>query len=161
MKEFKSKPVKGVTDLNDSKYSIRAEQARINGKSEASVKAAKTQGDKNVKNKFWENLTFEQRSKGGIISGNQNVESGHLQSISHLGGNSTALIQSAERKNNVDNILSKLNDTFISKEIKNVCVDLGLSPSYHKTILKDKNLCKMIYKSPKPNQYNPSIYKKL
>ena len=32
--------------LNDSKYSIRAEQARINGKSKASIEAARKLGKK-------------------------------------------------------------------------------------------------------------------
>tara|TARA_B110000285_G_C15052784_1_gene577912 strand:- start:89 stop:574 length:486 start_codon:yes stop_codon:yes gene_type:complete len=161
MKEFKSKPIKGLTDLNDSKYSIRAEQARINGKSKASIEAARKLGKKYGKLNMEKYMTADDKLRGAKQVGKKNVESGHLQGVSHLGGKKTSVIQKEERNNNVSNILSKLNDTFVASEVKKVCLELGLSSSYHKSIVGDTKICEMIYKSPKPNQYNPSIYKKL
>jgi hypothetical protein len=46
------------------------------------------------------NLTFEDRSKGGSTSGKNNVESGHLRSIAHLGGSANTLKQQEARKIN-------------------------------------------------------------
>ncbi len=159
MKEFKSKPLIGLEDLSDNKFSIRAEQAILNGKSDASKAASKIQGAINAKNKFWEKATFEQRSKGGKTSGKNNVKNGHLKSVAHLGGKTSALINIKEKENNLNNIFSKLNDTFTSKEMQNVCIELGLNGGYHKRVLRTRLQCEMIYEG--NNQFNPSIYKKL
>ena len=131
---------------------------KINGSHPNSIKASKIQGKKNVENKFWENLTFEQRSKGGKTSGNKRIQMNDWKDMPSIGGKA-----SGEKRKNIKlqlykTILDSIPTTeFVTKDSKLACKKH--SYGQWKRFLKDNPYIKQIRKG--TNQHNPSIYKKI
>ena len=121
MKEFKSKPVKGLTDLNDSKHSLRTVQAQINGRN-------------NVKSGHLQSIS----KKGGKTQGNNNVSSGHLDKLNK------SLTSEMRSKNGttkipLDIILeAQINETSPSKVAKKI----GISPVTYRKLCKGYGIYK-------------------
>lgn len=118
------------------------------------------QGKKNVSNKFWEKLTFEQRSNGGKTSHKKHVESGHWENYIKIG---TKASVEARQKRYLEKQIDVLNriktDTFVTSDLRKICDELEYKGDFWKKLLRNKELVEQIHKG--YNQFNPSIYKKI
>ena len=78
MKEFKTKPLKGLEDLGDERYSLSNIAKRQNGTIAAS-KVNNEQGKKNAKSGHMKSIQSLGASLGGKIIAMKNVKSGELK----------------------------------------------------------------------------------
>jgi hypothetical protein len=106
-----------------------------------------------------EKLTFEQRSKGGITSGNNNKKNGHWDKYIKLGAEASTKARIQRAYNKKIEVLSYITtETFIAKDIQSICNKLNYVGDFWKKVLREKNLVEQIHKG--YNQFNPSVYKK-
>jgi hypothetical protein len=132
---------------------IQKKGASLGGKAQGKI-----QGKKNVENKFWENLTFEQRSKGGKISHNNHIESGHWANYIKLGTEASTKARIERGLENKKKIIDSIkSDTFTTSEARKACKKFEYKS--WKSLLKESKLVKQIYKG--INQFDPSIYEKV
>jgi hypothetical protein len=138
---------------------IQKKAASLGGKVQGKI-----QGKINVENKFWENLTFEQRSKGGKIAGKKRTEMPDFhQHLCNMGK------KSGELKTKIKLEKFKLILKFIRKteftysDMRNACEKFGITgdriAGQAKKILREKSLVKQIHKG--YNQFDPSLYVKI
>jgi hypothetical protein len=135
---------------------------KLNGKKNAShpnsIAAAKINGQKNVENKFWEKLTFEQRSIGGKIAGVKRSKMDDWKDMASIGGKQSAINRVNRKIEKYKEILNLIpNDEFTTSDAKLACKQYGYNDWMK--FLKETSLIKQIYKG--NNQFNPSIYKKI
>lgn len=121
----------------------------------------KIQGSKNVENKFWENLTFEQRSKGGKISGKKRVQMDDWKNMASIAGKKSAEKRTDDKIAKMKSILKLIKKSeFRLLDVKNACDKMNIKDlNYAKKILREKSLVKQIHKG--YNQFNPSLYIKI
>lgn len=138
---------------------IQKKAASLGGKAQGKI-----QGKRNVENKFWENLTFEQRSKGGKIAGKKRTKMPDFhQHLCNMGKKSGELRtkDKLEKYKSILKFIRKKEFTF--SDMRNACEKFGIKENHiaftAKKILKEKSLVKQIHKG--YNQYNPSLYIKL
>jgi hypothetical protein len=141
-----------------------SELGKKNGKKNAShpnsIAAAKIQAKKNVENKFWENLTFEQRSMGGKVSGKKRIQMEDWKDMPSIAGKASAIKSKEKADERYRTLLNLIpTDTFVTKDMKDACNKMGYSEGFWKSMLKNKKYVIQIHKG--ENQFNPSIYKKV
>lgn len=138
---------------------IQKKAASLGGKIQGKI-----QGKKNVEKRFWENLTFEQRSKGGKIAGKKRTKMPdfhqHLCNMGKKSGEKKVLIK-IEKYKSILKFIRKEKFTFA--DMRKACEKFGIKDNCiageAKKILKEKSLIKQIHKG--YNQFNPSLYIKV
>lgn len=89
MKEFKTKPLIGLEDLSDEKYSLSSMSKKENGKLTA-TKINNNQGKKNAKSGHMKNIQKIGASLGGKIGGVVTKSNGKLKENGILGNRANA-----------------------------------------------------------------------
>lgn len=131
---------------------------KINANHPNSLAASSINGKKNAENKFWEKLTFEQRSKGGKTSGRMAVESGHWREFCIKGAKQSSINRVNNKIEKYKEILNLIPTTeFTTADAKRACETYGYDN--WKKFLKETTLITQTYKG--NNQFNPSLYKKI
>ena len=139
---FDPPKLKGIEDLNDPRYSMRAiinkENAPLGGKAaynqqtgiwamdEDAKKAAESKGGTNAiesrkkdSDKWEESLKPMQIAGGkaqGPIQGRKNVESGHWAKLSKLGGEATAKLKKEIKEQRYSEILPEIPEGWITRK---------------------------------------------
>jgi len=150
-----------LSSFDDSQMSD-GQLNKWNGAVRAGFNKGKIQGPKNVENKFWENLTSEQRSMGGITSGNKRKLMDDWKDMASIAGKVSGKNRGETKLQKYKTILNLIKtDTFVTSDLRNACREFGYNDTnpIWKKILKTKELVVQIYKG--ENQFNPSVYKKI
>lgn len=131
---------------------------KINANHPNSIAASKISGQKNVEKRFWENLTFEQRSIGGKKGGKKRTEMEDWKDMPSIAGKKSAINRINKKIEKYKEILSLIpTDEFTTSDAKLACEQFGYND--WKKFLKEDSLIQQIYKG--FNQFNPSKYKKI
>lgn len=138
---------------------IQKEAAHLGGKIMGPI-----QGKINAENKFWEKVTFEQRSKGGKIGGKKRTQMPDFhQHLCNMGKKSAdkRISTKIEKYKSILKFIRKKEFTYT--DMRNACEKYGIVgdriAGQAKKVLREKTLVKQIHKG--YNQFDPSLYIKV
>lgn len=152
---------KGGTKNKESGHikEIQKKAASLGGK-----KMGPIQGKINVQNKFWEKLTFEQRSKGGKIAGKKRTTMPDFHQHLCNMGKKSGEIKTKDKLEKYKSIIKFIRKKqFTYSDMREACKKFGILENrvagQAKKILREKTLIKQIHKG--YNQFDPSLYIKI